>query len=426
MNAAALKELILSGGLDQKLTLLYGADQLEAQHQRYADAVDSFVEIYGDRDNLRIFSAPGRTEIAGNHTDHNHGRVLAASVNLDVIAIASANDSGVIAIQSKGYKMDRIAVDDLEIKEAEINKAASLIRGMASRFVQKGLKIGGLDAYTTSNVLKGSGLSSSAAFEVLVGNLLSGLYNDGAVSPVEIAKYAQYAENVYFGKPSGLMDQMASSVGNLITIDFADPEAPVIEPVDFDFAALGCALCIVDTGGNHADLTNEYAAIPAEMKAVAALFGEEVLRPVSYEALLSKAGEIREKLGDRALLRAIHFVQENRRVEEIVAALRKGDYDRFLTLLTQSGRSSFCYLQNVYANIAPQEQGLSLALALSEQLLDGRGAFRVHGGGFGGTTQNLVPLDLVPQFKETIESVFGAGSCHILFIRPLGGTEVTA
>lgn len=426
MNAAALKELILSGGLDQKLTLLYGADQLEAQHQRYADAVDSFVEIYGDRDNLRIFSAPGRTEIAGNHTDHNHGRVLAASVNPDVIAIASANDSGVIAIQSKGYKMDRIAVDDLEIKEAEINKAASLIRGMASRFVQKGLKIGGLDAYTTSNVLKGSGLSSSAAFEVLVGNLLSGLYNDGTVSPVEIAKYAQYAENVYFGKPSGLMDQMASSVGNLITIDFADPEAPVIEPVDFDFAALGCALCIVDTGGNHADLTNEYAAIPAEMKAVAALFGEEVLRPVSYEALLSKAGEIREKLGDRALLRAIHFVQENRRVEEIVAALRKGDYDRFLTLLTQSGRSSFCYLQNVYANIAPQEQGLSLALALSEQLLDGRGAFRVHGGGFGGTTQNLVPLDLVPQFKETIESVFGAGSCHILFIRPLGGTEVTA
>lgn len=426
MNAAALKELILSGGLDQKLTLLYGADQLEAQHQRYADAVDSFVEIYGDRDNLRIFSAPGRTEIAGNHTDHNHGRVLAASVNLDVIAIASANDAGVIAIQSKGYKMDRIAVDDLEIKEAEINKAASLIRGMASRFVQKGLKIGGLDAYTTSNVLKGSGLSSSAAFEVLVGNLLSGLYNDGAVSPVEIAKYAQYAENVYFGKPSGLMDQMASSVGNLITIDFADPEAPVIEPVDFDFAALGCALCIVDTGGNHADLTNEYAAIPAEMKAVAALFGEEVLRPVSYEALLSKAGEIREKLGDRALLRAIHFVQENHRVEEIVAALRKGDYDRFLTLLTQSGRSSFCYLQNVYANIAPQEQGLSLALALSEQLLDGRGAFRVHGGGFGGTTQNLVPLDLVPQFKETIESVFGAGSCHILFIRPLGGTEVTA
>ena len=426
MNAAALKELILSGGLDQKLTLLYGADQLEAQHQRYADAVDSFVEIYGDRDNLRIFSAPGRTEIAGNHTDHNHGRVLAASVNLDVIAIASANDSGVIAIQSKGYKMDRIAVDDLEIKEAEINKAASLIRGMASRFVQKGLKIGGLDAYTTSNVLKGSGLSSSAAFEVLVGNLLSGLYNDGTVSPVEIAKYAQYAENVYFGKPSGLMDQMASSVGNLITIDFADPEAPVIEPVDFDFAALGCALCIVDTGGNHADLTNEYAAIPAEMKAVATLFGEEVLRPVSYEALLSKAGEIREKLGDRALLRAIHFVQENRRVEEIVAALRKGDYDRFLTLLTQSGRSSFCYLQNVYANIAPQEQGLSLALALSEQLLDGRGAFRVHGGGFGGTTQNLVPLDLVPQFKETIESVFGAGSCHILFIRPLGGTEVTA
>ncbi|MDD6033870.1 MAG: galactokinase family protein [Oscillospiraceae bacterium] len=424
MNAASLKKSIAQGSLDQSLILLYGQDQLEAQRARYCEAVDSFVEIYGDRDNLRIFSAPGRTEIAGNHTDHNHGRVLAASVNLDVIAIASANDSGVIAIQSKGYRMDRIALDDLDIKEAEINKAASLIRGMTSRFVQKGLKVGGLEAYTTSDVLKGSGLSSSAAFEVLVGTILNGLYNDGTVSPVEIAKYAQYAENVYFGKPRGLMDQMASSVGNLITIDFADTENPVIEPIDFDFAALGCALCIVDTGGNHADLTDEYAAIPAEMKAVAALFGEEVLRPICYEALLDKAPEIREKLGDRALLRAMHFVNENKRVGSIVEALRGKDYPTFLKLLTESGRSSFCYLQNVYANIAPKEQGLSLALCIADNLLNGEGAYRVHGGGFGGTTQNLVPVDMVLRFKSTIEAVFGAGSCHILRIRPVGGVEV--
>ncbi len=424
MNAASLKSTILAGGLDKALAALYGGDRLEAQRQRYCGAVDSFVEIYGDADNLRLFSAPGRTEIAGNHTDHNYGRVLAASVNLDVIAVAAANDSGVIAIQSKGYKMDRIELSDLPLKEKEINKAASLIRGMTARFVQKGLKVGGLNAYTTSDVLKGSGLSSSAAFEVLVGTILNGLYNQGSVSPVEIAKYAQYAENVYFGKPSGLMDQMASSVGGLITIDFADPENPVIEPVGFDFSALGCALCIVDTGGNHADLTDEYAAIPAEMKAVAGLFGEEVLRPVSYEALIAKAGEIRGKLGDRALLRAIHFVNENRRVEGIVAALRRQDYAAFLKLLTESGRSSFCYLQNVYANIAPKEQGVALALALADNLLKGEGAYRVHGGGFGGTTQNLVPEGLVETFKAGIEAVFGQGSCHILRIRPAGGVEV--
>ena len=424
MNAVSLKNTIAQGSLDQMLTTLYGADALEAQRARYCEAVDKFVEIYGDRDNLRIFSAPGRTEIAGNHTDHNYGRVLAASVNLDVIAIVSANDSDEIAIQSKGYKMDRIALNDLEVKESEINHAASLIRGMASRFAQKGLKIGGFDAYTISDVLKGSGLSSSAAFEVLVGTVLSGLYNDGTVSAVEIAKYAQYAENVYFGKPSGLMDQMASSVGNLITIDFADPENPVIEPIDFDFAALDCALCIVDTGGNHSDLTDEYAAIPDEMKAVAALFREKVLRPVGYDQLMDKACEIREKLGDRALLRAMHFIRENIRVGKIVSALKDKDYNTFLKSLTESGLSSFCYLQNVYANIAPTEQGLSVALAMADAILGDSGAYRVHGGGFGGTTQNLVPNGMVAGFKAAIEAVFGEGSCHILKIRPIGGTEV--
>ncbi|MBR6791199.1 MAG: galactokinase [Oscillospiraceae bacterium] len=424
MNAISLKKHIADGGLDRMLTTLYGAAALEAQKARYIEAVDQFTEIFGDREGLRIFSAPGRTEISGNHTDHNYGRVVAASVNLDVIAITAPVEENIISVKSRGYKMDCIDLSVLEPQDAETNHAASLIRGMAARFDQKGLKTGGFVAYTTSDVLKGSGLSSSAAFEVLIGTILSGLYNDGAVDPVEIAKYAQYAENVFFGKPCGLMDQMASSVGNLITIDFADPEAPVIEPIDFDFAALGCALCIVDTGGNHADLTGEYAAIPGEMKAAAALFGEKVLRPVSYEQLMSKAPEIREKLGDRALLRSIHFIKENARVGKIVDALKARDYDAFLKLLTESGRSSFCYLQNVYPNIAPAEQGLSVALAMADEILCGKGAHRVHGGGFGGTTQNLVPLDMVDGFKAAIEAVFGEGSCHILTIRPMGGVEV--
>ena len=424
MNAAALKAHISDGGLDEKLTLLYGRDQLSAQKARYTEAIDAFTALYGDREDLSLFSAPGRTEIAGNHTDHNHGRVVAASVDMDVIAVVSPTDNGVIRIQSKGYPQDTVSLSDLEIKPEEENKAIALIRGTAARFAQKGHRTGGFDAYTTSNVLKGSGLSSSAAFEVLVGTILSHLYNDAAVSPVEIAKYAQYAENVYFGKPSGLMDQMASSVGSVITIDFADTENPVIEKIDFDMAAMGCALCIVDVGGNHADLTHEYAAIPAEMKAVAGFFGRDVLRGVSYRDLMANAPLLRAQFGDRAFLRAIHFVKENERVGAIVHALKDKDYPRFLQLVTESGDSSYRYLQNVYAASDPKEQSMAVALEMAEDLLNGRGAYRVHGGGFGGTTQNFVPLDLLDQFRTGIESVFGAGSCHVLSIRPLGGTRV--
>lgn len=424
MNAAALKAHISDGGLDEKLTLLYGRDQLSAQKARYTEAIDAFTALYGDREDLSLFSAPGRTEIAGNHTDHNHGRVVAASVDMDVIAVVSPTDNGVIRIQSKGYPQDTVSLSDLEIKPEEENKAIALIRGTAARFAQKGHRTGGFDAYTTSNVLKGSGLSSSAAFEVLVGTILSHLYNDAAVSPVEIAKYAQYAENVYFGKPSGLMDQMASSVGSVITIDFADTENPVIEKIDFDMAAMGCALCIVDVGGNHADLTHEYAAIPAEMKAVAGFFGRDVLRGVSYRDLMANAPLLRAQFGDRAFLRAIHFVKENERVGAIVHALKDKNYPRFLRLVTESGDSSYRYLQNVYAASDPKEQSMAVALEMAEDLLNGRGAYRVHGGGFGGTTQNFVPLDLLDQFRTGIESVFGAGSCHVLSIRPLGGTRV--
>ncbi len=424
MNAAALKQWIANGKLDEKFAVLYGKEQIPAQKARYIEAVDAFVGLYGDRNNLTLFSAPGRTEIAGNHTDHNHGRVVAASVNLDVIAVVSANETGTIRIQSKGYKMDTVEISDMEIKPEEDNKAIALIRGVVSRFQQKGFAVCGLDAYTTSNVLKGSGLSSSAAFEVLVGTILNYTANNGAVSPVEIAKYSQYAENVYFGKPSGLMDQMASSVGSAITIDFADTENPIIEKMDFDLNDMGCALCIVDVGGNHADLTHEYAAIPAEMKAVAAFFGKEVLRGVTYRELLDNAPAIREKCGDRAFLRAFHFINENERVGEIVEAIRKKDYETFQKLIIESGNSSFRYLQNVYASSAPQEQGMSVALAIAEKVLSGCGAWRVHGGGFGGTTQNFVPFEKVEEFRREIEGVFGEGSCHILSIRPLGGTQV--
>ena len=424
MNAAALKSWIIDGHLDETLTALYGKDQLAAQKIRYTEALDAFVGLYGDQENLTLFSAPGRTEIAGNHTDHNHGRVVAASVSMDVIAVVSANDTGVIRIQSKGYRMDTVALDDLEMKPEEDNKAIALIRGTVSRFRQKGHCIGGFDAYTTSNVLKGSGLSSSAAFEVLVGTILNYTYNGGAISPVEIAKYAQYAENVYFGKPSGLMDQMASSVGSVITIDFADTENPLIEKIDFDMDAMGCALCIVDVGGNHADLTSEYAAIPAEMKQVAGFFGRDVLRGVSYRELIANAPFLRAQFGDRAFLRAVHFVKENERVGAIVNALKDKDYPLFLRLVTESGDSSYRYLQNVYASFDPKEQSMAVALEMAEDILDGRGAYRVHGGGFGGTTQNFVPLDLLEEFRAGIESVFGKGSCHVLSIRPFGGIQV--
>lgn len=409
---------------DERLSELYGKENVPAQKLRYIEAVDKFCELYGERDNFVIFSAPGRTEIGGNHTDHNLGKVLAGSVNLDVIAVASRNDTGRIRVQSKGHNEAVVLVDDLKIREEEIGNSASLVRGMASRFAQLGYKIGGFDAYSTSDVLRGSGLSSSAAFEVLLGTMLSGLYNDGSVSPVEIAKMSQYAENEYFKKPCGLMDQMASSVGGIITIDFCEKENPVIEKVNFDFSKSGYALCIVDTGGNHADLTNEYASIPAEMKAVAGYFGKSVLREVTKEEILADMGTLRKQFGDRAVLRSLHYLDDNCRVEKEVAALNNGDFEAFKEAIIESGNSSFRFLQNVYATVNPKEQGLSLAVYLAESILKGKGAYRVHGGGFGGTTQNFVPVEMVDEFKSAVENVFGEGKCHILFIRNHGGIRV--
>lgn len=415
-----------SGEFDGALARLYGTAAVPAQRKRYAGAVTEYVRLFGEDDDIALFSAPGRTEIGGNHTDHNHGLVLAGAVNLDVIAVAARTDAPAIHIHSAGYQPNVVKLDCLEPQADERNGSASLVRGVAARFRQRGYRIGGLRAYTTSNVLKGSGLSSSAAFEVLLGTMLNHLYNGGQVGAVEIACIAQYAENEFFGKPSGLMDQMACSVGGVVSIDFADTANPIIRTVDYDFSQSGHGLCIVDTGGDHAALTHEYADVTAEMRQIANALDVDFLRETSYEALLPRIAELRAQFGDRAVLRALHFWSENERVEREVAALENGDFATFLALVNESGHSSFEYLQNVYSSCAPQCQGLSLALALAGRVLNGEGACRVHGGGFGGTTQNFVPLHCLNTFTSTLESVFGTGSCHVLNIRPCGGVQVVA
>lgn len=406
---------------DAVFSRLYGENALEAQKSRYKKLLNSFGDLFGFEREVLLFSAPERTEIGGNHTDHNHGRVLAASVNLDIIAAVSPSSSNLIRVKSEGYEMDTVNLDNLSVVENEKGRSSSLIRGTADRFLQNGLNIGGFDAYTTSNVLKGSGLSSSAAFEVLIGTVLSHLYNGGEISPVEIAKMAQYAENVHFGKPCGLMDQMASSIGGVITIDFADPQNPVVKQVDFDFSKSGYHLCIVDTKGDHADLTDEYASVTVEMKAVANTLGVSYLRETSVGELMKKIPEIRRLYGDRAVLRALHFLRENERVTQQVKALENNDFEEFKRLVIESGHSSFEYLQNVFTTKNVKEQGLSLALCIAQGVLNCKGAWRVHGGGFAGTTQNFVPSDLLEEFCSQIEMVFGEESCHVLSIRPVGG-----
>lgn len=403
---------------------IYPDAHAEAQLQRYRKAEEDFAGYFGSLGEHRFFSAPGRTEICGNHTDHNNGKVFAASVDLDVIAVVEPTGDNRITIKSEGFPEDSIDLAQLEVSQQEVNTSASLIRGVAAGFVNNGYKIGGFRAYTTSNVMKGSGLSSSAAFEVLVGTILSKLFNGGMISPVKIAQIAQYAENVYFGKPSGLMDQMASSVGGFIAIDFKETESPVIESIPCDFDKFGHALCIVDAKGDHADLTAEYASIPSEMKAIARFFDCDNLRQICRADLMLNINVLREKFGDRAVLRAIHFFNENERVDKLVHALKSGHFDDFLSSVKESGDSSFKYLQNIYANSDVQHQCLSIALNIAETSLHRKGACRVHGGGFAGTIQAFVPVEELKQFKMSIEKVFGAGSCHVLTVRPIGGTEV--
>ena len=422
MNIAKLKEKIANGNFDKDFILLYG--EAETAKARYLDAVDEFVNLYGDQDNIRLFSAPGRTEIGGNHTDHQHGLVLAGSVNLDVIAVVSANGGNTVRLKSKGYKLDEVDITDLEIKEEEKGRAGALIRGVLAAFKMGGYNIGGFDAYTTSDVLKGSGLSSSAAFEVLISNIVNGLYNDGAVDAVSIAKYSQFAEREYFGKPCGLLDQMASSVGGFTYADFCDPKNPVVEKINLDLSASGHTLCVVDTGGNHANLTQDYADITLECKAVSEALGVEFLRDANQEKFYANLAEIRATCGDRAILRAMHIFNENKRVLTQKSALARGDFNTFFVAVKRSGESSYDLLQNVYSPSNPREQAISLALALTKQFLNGRGAYRVHGGGFAGTIQCYIPNKMLDAYKHMIEAVFGENSCVPLMIRAVGGYEL--
>lgn len=372
----------------------------------------------------RYFSAPGRTEIGGNHTDHQRGRVLAAAVNLDTQAAVAVNGTREVRILSKGYPLCVVSLDTLVPQQAEINTTPALVRGVCARFAQLGCPVEGFDAYCESTVLPGSGLSSSAAFEVLIGTIVNGLFFEGKVSQPEIAQIGQYAENVFFGKPCGLMDQTASAVGNLVTIDFGDKGHPVIEPVDFDFSSCGHALCIIDSQASHADLTDEYAAIPGELKQVCAYFGKEVLTQVPEAEFYAAIPALRRCCPDRAILRAIHVYQDNARVPQQIQALREGNFDKFLTLVKQSGHSSYMYLQNVIPAGYIEHQDVAVALALCEHYLQGRGAYRVHGGGFAGTVQAFVPFDLLEAFRSGLDAALGEGACHVLSIRPQGGVEM--
>lgn len=426
MKIAELKQALAGTTLDSRFCEIYGSAALETQKARYLHAVEEFEKLYGADREAALYSVAGRSELSGNHTDHNHGCVIAASIDLDIIAVASPSAGSVIRVKSEGFPEDVVDFGVYNAPNpARYEKSDSLIAGMVAGFRKEGLAVGGFDAYTTSNVLKGSGISSSAAFEDMIGNILNYVYNDGKVSNVEIAKLAQYAENRFFGKPCGLMDQMACAVGGIIAIDFRDPSAPVIEQTDFDLSAAGYNLCIVNTGGNHADLTGDYASVPAEMKSVAAYFGKEVLRDTDENAVLAAIHALREKVGDRAILRALHFFAENRRVAAQKAALKAGDLDTFLANVIASGRSSFCYLQNVYTTKNVSEQGLSLALCLAERVLSGkRAAWRVHGGGFAGTIQAFVPTEDVAEFRAVMDAAFGEGRCMVLRVRPEGALRV--
>ena len=426
MKIADMKNALLAGELNARLAEVYGADAVAAQQARYAKALDEFAALYGADRDVSLFSVSGRSELSGNHTDHNYGCVVAAAIDLDIIAVASANEENIIRVKSEGFDEDVVDIAAYTTPDpAKFASSASIIAGMSAQFVQNGLCTGGFDAYTTSAVLKGSGISSSAAFEDMIGNILNYLYNDGKVDNVEIAKMSQKAENQFFGKPCGLMDQVACAHGGIVAIDFADPSAPVIRGVPFDITAAGYALCIVNTGGNHADLTDDYASVPAEMKAVAAHFGKKVLRELDRAEVIAEIPALRRELGDRAILRALHFFTENERVKAQTEALLSGNLDAFLSHVCASGRSSFCYLQNVYTTKAVDEQGLSLALCLAEQVLsDKKAAWRVHGGGFAGTIQAFVPAEHVEEFRATMDGAFGAGACLPLHIRQIGACKI--
>ena len=423
MRIKDLRALILKGEL-KKFDNIYA--DTEAQKGRFLEAIDSFASLYGEDRDALILSVPGRSEICGNHTDHNFGCAIAGAIDRDIIAVVSKNDNGTVRLTSKGYYESSLKVSEIKNPDRfEKYASKSLIAGVLAGFERSGYNIGGFDAYTTSDVLKGSGLSSSAAFEVMVGNILNHLYNGGEVKSTELAKIAKFSENVYFGKPCGLMDQMASAVGGFVYIDFEDADNPVVESIDFSLKSQGYSLCILNTGGSHSDLNEEYALIPGEMKAVAQTLGADVLRRADKSRLLASIGELREKLGDRAVLRALHFYNENERVKELKGALEAEDMSRVLEVIQSSGISSISYLQNVYTPKSVREQGITLALALASGYLgDKTAAYRVHGGGFAGTAQIILPTEILKDFCEYMDGFFGKGAAMALNIRPLGACRL--
>ena len=423
IKATILVEELNNKKYDELLNDIYvDTNLLDYQRERYVKAINKYVSLYGDTD-VEIYSAPGRSEVGGNHTDHQHGCVLAAAVNLDAIAVVGRVDNK-IKVLSDDFDIAPINLEDLEIKKAEEGTSEALIRGVCARLKELGYNVGGFNAFITSDVLMGAGLSSSAAFETIIGTIISGLYNDMTIDPVVIAQVGQYAENVYFGKPCGLMDQCASSVGSLINIDFNDVAKPIVNKVDVDFSKFGHSLCIVDTKGSHADLTDEYAAIPMEMKKVANYFGKEFLREVDEEDFFNDIAGARKACQDRAVLRAIHLFEENKRVDQEVKALNNSDFETFKKVVKESGDSSYKFLQNVYANCDVQNQSVSIGLAMSEKIIGRNGVCRVHGGGFAGTIQAFVKDEFVTAYKTEIERVFGKGSCHVLKVRKSGGKKV--
>ena len=423
MNALELREALARGDYDRRLQWLYPG-RSEGQRERYLRLAQEFGARFGESRAVVVCSAPGRSEIGGNHTDHQQGRVVACAVTLDAVAVAAANDQNVIRIYSEGHGEERVNLEKLEIVPAEAGTSAALIRGIAARFYELSLRFGGFDAYLSSDVLSGSGLSSSAAYEVLVGTILDSLYNGGKVPPVVLAKVGQFAENVYFGKPCGLLDQCACAVGGFAAMDFQNPGNPVVEAIACDPAQYGYALCLIDAGGSHANLTPEYAAIPEEMRAAARLLGQDVLGKTSEAEFYEKLGHLRGQVSDRALLRAMHFFGENRRALDQAEALKAGDFKGFLALVRESGQSSMDLLQNVYPSGDAEERSVSLALALCARLLKEDGAWRVHGGGFAGTVQAFVPRARLEQFSAAAGAVFGPGACHVLSVRPVGGLLV--
>ena len=422
--AGVLKEEFKNGHYEHILQDIYvDVDLVTGQTKRYIDALEKFIELYGDKE-VEIYSVPGRSEVSGNHTDHQHGEVLVAAINLDIIAVVAPNDEK-IKILSDDYDLEAVRMDDLMKKAEEEPTSEGLVRGVAFRLKDLGYHVGGFEGYMTSDVLQGSGLSSSAAFEVMIGTILSGLYNDMKIDPVVIAQVGQYSENVYFGKPSGLMDQCACSVGSLIHIDFAESNHPIVEKVDVDFKEFKHSLCIVDVHASHADLTPDYAAIPYEMKEVAQFFGKDFLREVDEKEFYDMLPTLREKVAnDRAILRAMHLFEENKRVGQAVAALKAKDFESFKAVIKDSGDSSYKFLQNIYSNHDEKNQAVSLAIALSEKILKGHGVCRVHGGGFAGTMQAFVEDDYVEIYKAEMEKCFGKDSCHVLKVRKYGGRKV--